>query len=296
MARICIAAIVILLFSNAVWAELSVSAQIDQKKALIITALKNRNHMDCPVVVNSTNELEQLTDNIPSKLYYYRARCLLSTGYNLEALQDLESYFLKNKKKDSVYNKALVLRSSAKARIKQAERNQVEREKQDKKDRLAREKQAALEKRQAKEAALLAKKREVERIAKLNQENERRLDKYHRDSAKLKEKLRKYYIKNCDTFKSAKRSLREYGRRCYGECKDERKLWEKDLNKQVRVIKKVRKKIDRLVDKYDDRQDRVAKAGGKRLTRYGSENPYLEDEWDKPSCSNGSISGSHLYW
>ena len=85
------------------------AAQIEQKEALIIEALKNKSSINCPVVIKSTNELQQLTNEIPAILYYYRGSCYSSAGNHQKALQDLDQYFAKSHKKGTVRNKALVL-------------------------------------------------------------------------------------------------------------------------------------------------------------------------------------------
>ena len=107
-----------LIFNGAAHSKLPKSVQIDQKEALIIRALKDKNNIDCPVVIQNTNELEQLTGKVPTVLYYYRASCLSLSGNNTKALHDLETYFSVNKKKDGVYEKALVLYSTVEDKTK----------------------------------------------------------------------------------------------------------------------------------------------------------------------------------
>ena len=103
--------ILLLLIAQQAIAELTHEIKIDQKQALIIQALKNKDNVDCPAVINNTNELEKLIDNIPPTLYYYRADCLSNARKYQEAKQDIEKFLSKNKKKGSVYKKALVLYS-----------------------------------------------------------------------------------------------------------------------------------------------------------------------------------------
>ena len=92
--------------------------QIDQKKA-IIQAIKNKENIDCTSVIKNTNELEQLTNKIPSLVYYYRASCLSSRREYALALNDLDTYFSKNKnkKKGAVYQKALSLHSRVESKL-----------------------------------------------------------------------------------------------------------------------------------------------------------------------------------
>lgn len=92
-------------------AALPLSAQVDQKQALILQALKNKSQIDCPSVIKNTNELERLTDTLPAALYYYRSDCLYKSRSYVKAYKDLETYFSSNKKKDKIYEKALLLHS-----------------------------------------------------------------------------------------------------------------------------------------------------------------------------------------
>jgi hypothetical protein len=115
-----------LLLSGFTHAELPKSVQIDQKQVLIGKALKNKESIDCPAVIEHGNDLERLTSKkLPATFYYYRASCLSQSGSNQKALQDLETYFSVNKKKGDIYQKALVLYSEID--VKAAEENDINR-------------------------------------------------------------------------------------------------------------------------------------------------------------------------
>lgn len=260
------------------------AAQIEQKQALIIQALKNKNSINCPVVIKNTNELQQLTNKIPTVLYYYRGRCYSSAGNQKKALQDLDDYFSRNKKKDTVYQKAMVLYSGIEERVKLDEIAEVKRLEK-----------VALDKKMAAKAASLAKKEKAQYIVQLNKNNIVRLDNFHRGEAKLIKKYRKYRIENCKTFKTAKSALSEYSRFCRGECKKEKRYWERKLDKQDREVKSLGGKLDYLRDNYDDKQKNVQNKGGKYLTRRGKKNPYIDDDWKRPSCSS-MVYGALLSW
>ncbi|NOQ77320.1 MAG: hypothetical protein GQ475_05955 [Methylococcaceae bacterium] len=143
--------IVLSVFTGIANADLPISAQIEQKQALIIQALKDKSNINCPAVIQNTNELEQLTSKVPTILYFYRGRCLSYTGNNQKALQDLDSYFLRNKKKNDLYQKALVLYSSVEAKAQAEAMRKRERIRQEQIAQQQREEEARAERKRLKE-------------------------------------------------------------------------------------------------------------------------------------------------
>ncbi len=287
---------IFLILTGAVHSALPKSIQIDQKQALIIKALENRNNINCPVVINNSNELEKLTTKFPVLLYYYRARCLAKTRYYQKAFQDLEQYFSRNRKKNKVYQKALILHAHIEKQQKQVQIAEVERRKQAKLDKRIAAEAVLLAEKNKLEEKKLAEKQKAEAIVKLNKDNLDYLDRYLYKLATLKEKYMSSRRNNCATYKSAKKMLSEYGQRCYErECRDNKKYYERKLDKQDRKIEKIKRRLDKLRSKFDSHQNSIAREGGKKFSRYGLTNPYLDSDGKKLSCSRSMI-GASLSW
>lgn len=262
--------------------------QIAQKKQLILKALK-RIDIDCQTVLTNMRELEKLTKDIPSTLFYYTSNCFYQTHNKNNALKEIEKYFLNNRKKNSIYQRALILRKNIKTDLENMRLAKKKAEKQAKLAKIKAEKDAEL----ARVKAINLKNHKIE---KLNKENLEYIGRYFRNTAKLKKQFRGEFIKNCNTFKAAKNDLKDYPRHCIKkECKADRRYWKRELNAQKKKMDKLGERIDKLIDMYDEQQYNVSKKGGEKISRY-KKNPYLSKEWNEPSCSSVKTGSSLSSW
>jgi tetratricopeptide (TPR) repeat protein len=118
--------LVVLLTPFTVNAALSKQQQIDMHQALILEAIKST-PINCALLTDHASKLEQLTTQLPSKLYYFRANCANDKKDYLTAYQNLNSFFKQSPQKDEVYTKALILYSAVEEQAKRIEQQQAER-------------------------------------------------------------------------------------------------------------------------------------------------------------------------